>query len=79
MNDKYYIITTNDSGDIRISETTQKSILEMLKDEELDEDDFIEKLDGTEDLMYWGGKCIIFKGKIVTPTPKTTVSEFEIE
>lgn len=80
MEDKYYVLTGSEDGDIRIEEFTEAEIQNRINDEDYGGDEkWLDKIEGSEDPLYWGPGGIIIKGRIVTPKAKTVVTEFEIE
>lgn len=78
--DKYYVITTSEDGDINIEEMDKHKLEKRLNDKDDGPDqEWLEKIEEHEDLMYWGGVGMIIKGRIIRPKSKTIVTEFEIE
>lgn len=77
MKEKYYLIT-NSEGEPYIRELDKEELIEELNEEEVDVSKFMNKLE-KGDMNYWGYKKIIIKGKIVTPNPVQTITEYKID
>jgi len=71
----YFVIYCNEDGEVWIKDYTKDQLLE-----ELEEGSFSEFRDNLKENnpQYWGDSVLIIKGEIVTPTPKTVVTEYEI-
>lgn len=77
MKEKYYLITASE-GEPYIRELSKKALIEELNEDEVDVSKFMDNLE-TSDMNYWGYEKLIIKGKIVTPEPVKTVTEYKIE
>jgi hypothetical protein len=79
MNDTYFVIYCNDSGDHYITPFTKTKLEEALAEEFWGSDIPIHKLDGFSQVNL---ECVyglyIIKGQSIQPQPKQTVTRWEV-
>jgi hypothetical protein len=74
--ERYFIISNSD-GDTIVDVVTKDVLLKRL-DENYYGDREILSYVPEYDTNYWGDSILIIKGDVVTPTPITTITKFDI-
>jgi len=75
-----YFLIRNSDGDTSVTPMTKDQLLKSLNDEDFGSDvKFLSEVPSYEDTNYWGGKALLIKGEVVTPTPKEKVIEYTIK
>ena len=78
--DKYYLIRSNDDGEVYVDVMDRETLLERLKDEGYyGPIEFMAREPGN-DPSYWGERqVLLIKGKAVVPQSVSRVTEFDVE
>ncbi len=83
MAETYFVISGSEDGDIGIEVRSRTEFAATLKDPDYGDEAerclSAEELVENKDPMYWGGRYLIIKGKVVVPKAKEKVTEWEIE
>ena len=82
MPDSYFIITTDEDGECRVTKCSAAQIEKEVSDHSAEGDSdggFASSLPANSDTATWGGLTIIIKGEIVKPKPAVTVKSWRVE
>jgi len=81
MEDKYFIISCNEDGEISVREWNKRKL-----QENLDEGEWFEgqnfpapSIPFCTDPQSWGNDVMLIKGRRIQPQPKEKVIEYEVE
>lgn len=77
MEDKYFTIRNSDGYTI-VNQLTKEQLLNGLEDGNYSEG-ILDELPSQTDTNYWGGKILIIKGTVVSPTAEQVVTRYNIE
>jgi hypothetical protein len=75
--ERYFVIINSD-GDTTVDVVTKDVLLERLDENYYGNREFLSSIP-KGDTNYWGDSILIIKGDVVTPTPITTITKFDIE
>ena len=79
--ESYFLVSCSEDGDVSVSEI--KDIDGYLRECIEDGIDlsarFFESMPEETDLMYWGGKRLLIKGRVVCVRPMTVTTKWKVE
>jgi len=78
MHESYFLITCTEDGDIRVDQYSKAELLTTLAEGDHGKLEFMGKL-VDEDPMNWKESgCLLIKGDIAVPYPKTTATSYDV-
>ena len=78
MSESYFLVTCSEDGDISISQYSKEELLTKLAAGDHGKLDFLGKLTDGDPMNWKNDKCLLIKGDIAVPYPKTTTVAYDV-
>lgn len=79
MGEFYFLLSCSEDGDVRVESMSKATLLKRLDEKYYGENPkFVDRIPNN-DMMYWQGKMVLIKGKIVVPQTRQVVETYDVE
>jgi len=78
MSEQYFLITCSEDGEVRVRQYSKEELLTTLAAGDHGKIDFFGKVPAVDPMNWNTGKCLLIKGEIAVPYPKTTTVAYDV-